>query len=234
MCIRDRLSSKPHILYDYFKQRFAQVTNPPIDPLREKLVMSLEMHLGERCTPFEIKDTKPFVHLQSPILNEEELISIKKSELKSQTISSLFEIEEGVQGLENQLQAICKQSELSIKEGCSVIIISDKGINPKKTFIPPLLAVGAIHHYLLKKEIRLKASLIIETGQCWSTHHLACLIGYGVSAVCPWLTFEAGRHWLKHPKTQKLIDSKKINPLSIINVQENIKKALEDLSLIHI
>ena len=70
------LSSKPHILYDYFKQRFAQVTNPPIDPLREKLVMSLEMHLGERCTPFEIQDPKPFVHLQSPILNEEELISI--------------------------------------------------------------------------------------------------------------------------------------------------------------
>ena len=222
------LSSKPHILYDYFKQRFAQVTNPPIDPLREKLVMSLEMHLGERCTPFEIKDAKPFIHLQSPILNEEELISIKKSKIKSQTISSLFDLEEGIQGLENQLKLICKQSELAIKEGCSLIIISDKGINPKKTFIPPLLAVGAIHHYLLKKEIRLKASLIIETGQCWSTHHLACLIGYGASAVCPWLTFEAGRHWLKHPKTQKLIDSKKINPLSIVDVQENIKKALED------
>ena len=177
------LSSKPHILYDYFKQRFAQVTNPPIDPLREKLVMSLEMHLGERCTPFEIKDAKPFIHFQSPILNEEELILIKKSKIKSQTISSLFDLEEGIQGLENQLKAICKQSELSIREGCSLIIISDKGINPKKTFIPPLLAVGAIHHYLLKKEIRLKASLIIETGQCSSTHHLACLIGYGASAV---------------------------------------------------
>ena len=176
----------------------------------------------------QIKDAKPFIHLQSPILNEEELISIKKSKIKSQTISSLFDLEEGIQGLENQLKLICKQSELSIKNGCSLIIISDKGINPKKTFIPPLLAVGAIHHYLLKKEIRLKASLIIETGQCWSTHHLACLIGYGASAVCPWLTFEAGRHWLKHPKTQKLIDSKKINPLSINDVQENIKKALED------
>ena len=92
------LSSKPHILYDYFKQRFAQVTNPPIDPLREKLVMSLEMHLGERCTPFAIKDAKPFVHLKSPILNEEELISIKKSNIKSQTISSLFDLEEGIQG----------------------------------------------------------------------------------------------------------------------------------------
>ena len=97
----------------------------------------------------------------------------------------MFDIEEGVQGLENQLKAICKQSEFSIKEGCS---------------------------------------LIIETGQCWSTHHLACLIGYGASAVCPWLTLEAGRHWLKHPKTQKLIDSKKINPLSIIVFKKILKK----------
>ena len=222
------LSSKPHILYDYFKQRFAQVTNPPIDPLREKLVMSLEMHLGERCSPFEIKDSKPFIHLNSPILNEEELISIKNTKIKSQTISTLFEIEEGIKGFENKLNNICKQSEKAVKDGCSLIIISDKGVNPIKSFIPPLLAVGAIHHYLLKKEIRLKASLIVETGQCWSTHHIACLIGFGVSAVCPWLTFESGRHWIRHPKTQKLIENKKIDPFSIDQVQQNIKKALED------
>ncbi len=222
------LSSKPHVLYDYFKQRFAQVTNPPIDPLREKLVMSLEMHLGERCSPFETKNIKPFIHLKSPIINEQELISLKESEIKSKTISSLFDIEKGTKGFEKQLEEICKLSELAINDGCSLIIISDKGVNSKKSFIPPLLAVGAIHHYLLKKEIRLKASLIIETGQCWSTHHLACLIGYGVSAICPWLTLESGRHWLAHPKTQKLIASKKINSLSVEEVQENIKKALED------
>ena len=222
------LSSKPHILYDYFKQRFAQVTNPPIDPLREKLVMSLEMHLGERCSPFESNDIKPFIHLKSPIINEQELISLKESEIKSKTISSLFDIELGIKGFEAKLDDICKVSEKAIKEGCSLIIISDRGVSSKQSFIPPLLAVGAIHHYLLKKEIRLKASLIIETGQCWSTHHLACLIGYGVSAVCPWLTLESGRHWLQHPKTQKLIATKKINPLSIDDVQKNIKKALED------
>ena len=222
------LSSKPHILYDYFKQRFAQVTNPPIDPLREKLVMSLEMHLGERCSPFEIQDFKPFIHLQSPILNEEELTSIQNTKIKSQTIRTLFEIEEGIKGFKSKLDDICKQSEKAVNDGCSLIIISDRGVNPTKSFIPPLLAVGAIHHYLLKKEIRLKASLIVETGQCWSTHHLACLIGYGVSAVCPWLTFESGRHWLRHPKTKKLIDSKKLDPLSIDQVQKNIKTALED------
>ena len=164
------LSSKSHILYDYFKQRFAQVTNPPIDPLREKLVMSLEMHLGERCSPFKIKDANPFIHLKSPILNEEELISIQESKLKSQTISTLFEIKEGIKGFEGKINDICKQSEKAVKDGCSLIIISDKGLSSTKSFIPPLLAVGAIHHYLLKQKIRLKASLIIETGQCWSTH----------------------------------------------------------------
>ncbi|WP_288262824.1 glutamate synthase large subunit [uncultured Prochlorococcus sp.] len=222
------LSSKPHILYDYFKQRFAQVTNPPIDPLREKLVMSLEMHLGERCSPFEVKDAKPFIHLKSPILNEQELIYIKKTKIKSQIISTLYEIKGGINGFEDKLNDICEQSEKAVNNGCSLIIISDKGVSSTKSFIPPLLAVGAIHHYLLKKEIRLKASLIIETGQCWSTHHLACLIGYGVSAVCPWLIFESGRHWLKHPKTQKLIESKKIDSFSTDLVQRNIKKALED------
>jgi len=140
----------------------------------------------------------------------------------------LYEIDRGIKGFEAKLNDICEQSEKAVNNGCALIIISDKGVSSTKSFIPPLLAVGAIHHYLLKKETRLKASLIIETGQCWSTHHLACLIGYGVSAVCPWLIFESGRHWLKHPKTQKLIESKKIDSLSKEKVQTNIKKALED------
>merc|ERR1711970_383715 len=112
------LSSKPHILYDYFKQRFAQVTNPPIDPLREKLVMSLEMHLGERCTPFETDNIKPFIHLKSPIINEQELIALKESALKSVNISSLFNIEEGIQGFEKKLEDICQLSAKAIHEGC--------------------------------------------------------------------------------------------------------------------
>ena len=222
------LSSKPHILYDYFKQRFAQVTNPPIDPLREKLVMSLEMHLGERCSPFEMTNLKPFIHLNSPIINQNQLEGIKNSEIKSQIISTLFDLEQGVYGLERRLNEICIESEKAIQNQCSILIISDQGVNAKKTFIPPLLAVGAIHHYLLKQKIRLKASLVIETGQCWSTHHLACLIGYGASAICPWLIFESGRQWINHPKTKKLFDSGKLEIISTEQVQKNIKKALED------
>ena len=222
------LSSKPHILYDYFKQRFAQVTNPPIDPLREKLVMSLEMHLGERCSPFTLNGIKPCIHVNSPIINERELMQIKNEKINSYTISTLFDIENGIESMEERLNEICIESEKAIKNNYSILIISDKGITPKKTFIPPLLAVGAIHHYLLKKEIRLKASLVVETGQCWSTHHLACLIGYGASAICPWLIFESSRHWIIHPKTRKLIDGGKLENLSAKDVQKNIKKALED------
>ncbi len=222
------LSSKPHILFDYFKQRFAQVTNPPIDPLREKLVMSLEMHLGERSSAFNFDNIKPCIHLNSPIINERELEEIKNKGINCHTISSLFNIEDGIQSLEKRLNEICIESENAIQNNCSILIISDKGITPKKTFIPPLLAVGAIHHYLLKKEIRLKASLVLETGQCWSTHHLACLIGYGASAICPWLIFESSRHWLNHPKTVKLINGGKLKKFSATNVQKNIKKALED------
>ena len=222
------LSSKPHILYDYFKQRFAQVTNPPIDPLREKLVMSLEMHLGERGSPFSFKNIKPCIHLNSPIINEQELLEIENTSIKSHKISTLFNIEDGIESLEKRLEEICIESEKAINNNCSILIISDKGITPKRTFIPPLLAVGAIHHYLLKKQIRLKASLVVETGQCWSTHHLACLIGYGASAICPWLIFESSRHWLNHPKTKKRIDGGKLEDFTSKDVQKNIKKALED------
>tara|TARA_Y100001968_G_scaffold116045_1_gene105401 strand:- start:3303 stop:7892 length:4590 start_codon:yes stop_codon:yes gene_type:complete len=223
------LSDKPHLLYDYFKQRFAQVTNPPIDPLREKLVMSLEMHLGERCSPLLIQETdKSIIHLDSPILNEAELIELTRYSLKTKTISTLTEISNGVDGLQKALETLCQKAESLIRDGIEILILSDRGINAKTTYIPPLLAVGAVHHHLLNKELRLNASLIVDTAQCWSTHHFACLVGYGASAVCPWLTWETTRHWWQLPKTQKLIQDEKLPNLCIGQAQANLKKALED------
>ncbi len=223
------LSNKAHILYDYFKQRFAQVTNPPIDPLREKLVMSLEMHLGKRGSPLNPKpDAFSVIHLQSPILNENELIELTQTALPTKTLSTLFDIDQGVGGLENRLHDLCNEAEAVVREGVRIIILSDKGMGPNKTYIPPLLAVGAVHHHLLNQRLRLDASIIIETAQCWSTHHVACLIGYGASAICPWLAWESTRHWLQHPKTQKLIESKKLPNLNNKTAQQNLKKALED------
>ncbi len=223
------LSDKPHLLYDYFKQRFAQVTNPPIDPLREKLVMSLEMHLGKRRSPLRPEPSAASViHIKSPILNEASLESISKQGISTKTIKTLVSLKNGPEELKKQISQVCNDAEQAVLNGSQILVLSDKGVDANLTYIPPLLAVGSVHHHLLEKGLRLNTSIIIETAQCWSTHHLACLIGYGASAVCPWLTWETTRHWWKHPRTQKLFESGKLNSLSIIDAQLNLQKALED------
>ena len=223
------LSDKPHLLYDYFKQRFAQVTNPPIDPLREKLVMSLEMHLGKRESPLITKEVnESIIHINTPIINEAELTEFTKQGLRTHSLSTLFEISAGINGLGAHLQRLCQDAEVLVRNGVEILILSDRGVNSTHTYIPPLLATGAVHHHLLSKGLRLNASLVIETAQCWSTHHFACLIGYGASAICPWLTWETTRHWWNLPKTQKLFETGKVPQLSIGEAQANLKKALED------
>ena len=228
------LSDKPHLLYDYFKQRFAQVTNPPIDPLREKLVMSLEMHLGRRGSPLRPEAASAAVlHLASPILNEAELAAVSQQGLLTTTLSTLMAVTDGPGGLEVAVQRLRSAAEAAVRAGSQILVLSDRGgeaggINATTATIPPLLAVGAVHHHLLNLGLRLQASLVVETAQCWSTHHLACLIGYGASAVCPWLTWETSRHWLAHPRVQKLIETGKLPALSPDQVQANVRKALED------
>uniref|UniRef100_UPI00404B3C37 glutamate synthase large subunit n=1 Tax=Cyanobium sp. TaxID=2164130 RepID=UPI00404B3C37 len=228
------LSDKPHLLYDYFKQRFAQVTNPPIDPLREKLVMSLEMHLGKRGSPLHPEAASAAVlHLASPILNEAELAAVSQQGLLTTTLSTLMAVTDGPGGLEVAVQRLRSAAEAAVRAGSQILVLSDRGgeaggINATTATIPPLLAVGAVHHHLLNLGLRLQASLVVETAQCWSTHHLACLIGYGASAVCPWLTWETSRHWLAHPRVQKLIETGKLPALSPDQVQANVRKALED------
>ena len=231
------LSDKPHLLYDYFKQRFAQVTNPPIDPLREKLVMSLEMHLGRRGSALRPEPASAaVVHVASPILNEAELAALSAQGLASQTLSTLFSVLDGPQSLDDALARLRGQAEAAVRSGAQILVLSDRlgldgqrgGINATNAAIPALLAVGAVHHHLLNLGLRLQASLVVETAQCWSTHHLACLIGYGASAVCPWLTWETTRHWLAQAKTQSLIERGKLPALSPDQAQANVKKALED------
>jgi len=223
------LSNKPHLLYDYFKQRFAQVTNPPIDPLREKLVMSLEMHLGKRGSPLKPEaEAAAVLHLSSPVLNEAELASLANQGLPCCCISTLMPISPGPVALEQALKRLQFDAEQAVKGGNQILILSDRGIDASTSYIPPLLAVGAVHHHLLKLGLRLQTSLVLDTAQCWTTHHLACLIGYGASAVCPWLTWETSRHWLAQARVQKLIETGKLPALSIDKVQANVRKSLED------
>jgi glutamate synthase (ferredoxin) len=231
------LSGKPHLLYDYFKQRFAQVTNPPIDPLREKLVMSLEMHLGRRGSALRPEPASASVlHLDTPVLNEAELASLGSHHIPLSTLSTLFPVADGPGGLEAAVGRLRDAAEAAVRGGSQILVLSDRrgpggesaGIGAGTTYIPPLLAVGAVHHHLLALGLRLHCSLVVDTAQCWTTHHLACLIGYGASAVCPWLTWETTRHWLAHPRTQKLIETGKLSPLDADQAQANVRKALED------
>jgi glutamate synthase (ferredoxin) len=231
------LSSKPHLLYDYFKQRFAQVTNPPIDPLREKLVMSLEMHLGSRGSPLRPDPSGAAVlHLDTPVLNDSELAALADQGLPSARISTLVPVACGPAGLEQAVLRLQSEAEAAVRDGHQILVLSDRigldgrtgGIDATTTYVPPLLAVGAVHHHLLRLGLRLRASLVVDTAQCWSTHHLACLIGFGASAVCPWLTWETTRHWLAQPRIQKLIETGKLPPLDGQQAQANVRRALED------
>jgi len=226
------LSSKPHLLYDYFKQRFAQVTNPPIDPLREKLVMSLEMHLGQRGSALRPEPSGAAVlHLSSPVLNEAELAALGQHGLPQATLGTLLPVAEGPAGLKSALALLQQQAEAAVRAGTCILVLSDRvegGINASTTYIPPLLAVGTVHQHLLRLGLRLQCSLVVDTAQCWSTHHLACLIGFGASAVCPWLAWETTRHWLAHPKTQSLIERGKLPSLTPEAAQANVRRALED------
>jgi glutamate synthase (ferredoxin) len=226
------LSGRPHLLYDYFKQRFAQVTNPPIDPLREKLVMSLEMHLGRRGSALRPDPSGAAVlHLTTPVLNEAELQALGCQSLPITTLSTLLPVLDGPDGLKAAVHRLCFEAEAAVRSGSQIVVLSDRlggGIGTGTTYIPPLLAVGAVHHHLLRLGLRLQSSIVAETAQCWSTHHLACLIGYGASAVCPWLTWETTRHWLEHPKTQSLIERGKLPAISPDQAQANVRRALED------
>lgn len=231
------LSERPHLLYDYFKQRFAQVTNPPIDPLREKLVMSLTMQLGERGNLLEAKpEYAGLLMLESPILDDTDLAEVRQSGLDTANLSTLFAIANGPEGLRRAVAELCQKAAEAVRSGKKILVLSDRldpsgnftPLSTEYSYIPPLLAVGAVHHHLIRQGLRMKASLIADTAQAWSTHHFACLIGYGASAVCPYLALETVRQWWSDSRTKALMERGKIKAASLSAVQANFRKAIED------
>jgi len=231
------LSSQPHLLYDYFKQRFAQVTNPPIDPLREKLVMSLVTRLGARGNLLvESPEDARLLQLNSPIINEAELGEILKAPFGTVRLSTQFAIDQGPSGLEVAVKRLCEQAAAAVQAGSAILVLSDRHngagelqmVAADTSYIPPLLAVGAVHHHLIAQGIRRRVSLVVETAQCWSTHHFACLIGYGAGAVCPYLTWETIRQWWHSDRTQNLMAKGKLASIDLQTAQANYRKAIEE------
>ncbi|KAI3667231.1 hypothetical protein L6452_42280 [Arctium lappa] len=225
------LSQKSHMLYDYFKQRFAQVTNPAIDPLREGLVMSLEVNLGKRGNILEVgPENASQVTLSSPVLNESELEALfKDPHLKPQIIPTFFDIRKGLDGsLEKTLAKLCEAADEAVRNGCQLLVLSDRSdeLEPTRPAVPILLAVGAVHQHLIQNGLRMSASIVADTAQCFSTHHFACLIGYGASAVCPYLALETCRQWRLSKKTLNLMRNGKMQMVSIEKAQNNFRKAV--------
>ena len=188
------LSDQPQPLFHYFKQLFAQVTNPPIDPIREEMVMSLTSYIG---TERNILDETPqhchTLKLPHPILTNrdlEKLRRVSQGDFLATTLPTLFAVEEGAKGLERALTQLCRRASLAIQSGYTLLILSDRGLDPDYAPIPSLLALAAVHNHLVREESRTQVALIIESGEPREVMHFALLIGYGASAVNPYLALE--------------------------------------------
>ncbi len=188
------LSDKSKLLYDYFKQLFAQVTNPPIDCIREELITSAETTIGsERNLLKPTPESCHLIELKSPILTNEELAKLKhvgEGAFKSVTIPTLFDPKLGASGLEKAMEEICAQADRSIGNGVNIIVLSDRGVNKENAAIPALLAVAGLHHHLIREGKRTRVGLVLESGEPREVHHFALLIGYGCGAINPYLAFE--------------------------------------------
>ncbi|OWK34818.1 Glutamate synthase [NADPH] large chain [Fimbriiglobus ruber] len=188
------LSDRCQLLYNYFKQLFAQVTNPPIDPIREKIVMTTETLLGcETNLLGETPEHARLLRLDSPTLADGDLDRIRALDrpgLKSATVSTLFDRAAGPAGLDATLDRICVETEAAVKAGASIVILSDRGVDAGHVAVPALLATGAVHYHLIRSGLRTRCGLVIETGEAREIHHFALLIGYGAAAINPYLVFE--------------------------------------------
>ena len=188
------LSDKPQSLFSYFKQAFAQVSNPPLDAIREKLVTQFAVPAGRRLNIFE---TTPLhcrtLRIDHPILRNDDLAKIKASDkpgVKAKTISTCFKAATGSTGLNDALKRIRDEASQAIEDGYTLLILSDRGVNQDNAYIPSLLATGAVHHHLIRERNRAQADIIIESGEPREVHHFATLFGYGASAINPYLAFE--------------------------------------------
>ena len=216
------LSEKPRLLYDYFKQIFAQVSNPPVDAIREELVMSLTSRLGPQRNILEPgPEHARMLKLDHPILNNEQLAQLKELDINdfySSTLSILFDVEKGVGGLASALSQLCRQAENAVISGSSFIVLSDRGTGKEQVPIPALLAVAAVHHHLILKRKRYKTGIIVETGEAREIAHFCLLISYGAGAINPYLAFET---------FEQMINQKALPPeLTLDKANENYLKAI--------
>ncbi|MHC4870639.1 MAG: glutamate synthase large subunit [Planctomycetota bacterium] len=217
------LSDKPVLLYNYFKQLFAQVTNPPIDPIREELVMSLTTYIGRQGDLLsESPEHVRMLKLATPILTNDDLSRIRNAgldEFRNKTLDMTFSVSKGEAGLSEAIENLCLEAEKYSREGCTIIILSDRDIGPGRAAIPALLAVAAVNLHLTETGFRTQMSILLESGEPRQVMHYALLLGYGVSAINPYLAMET----IADMRNRELISS----DISIQDALEHYIKAVE-------
>src|SRR3954453_2295639 len=231
------LSDKSKLLYPYFKQTFAQVTNPPIDPVREELVMSLVSFIGPRPNLFDVEtDAKKRKRLEvrQPILTNEDLEKIRsiahvEEQFDTKTLDITYAAEHGAAGMKDALGHLCERAETAVKGGYNIIILSDRRAGPDRIPIPALLATAAVHHHLIRKGLRTAVGLVVETGEAREVHHFACLAGYGAEAINPYLAFET-LVAMKEEMPEKLSD-KEIVKRYIKSIDKGILKVMSKMGI---
>ncbi len=210
------LSDKPRMIYDYFKQLFAQVTNPAIDSIREEVVMSLECYIGPEGNLLDTTEQHAHrLRVPHPILTNEELAALKHLDhrgWKTKTIDITYDKVDGVSGLARRLNSICAEASQAIKEGFSLVILSDRNISASRIPVSALLATGAVHHHLVANQERTRISIVLETGEAREVHQHCLLIGYGADAINPYLAFES----LFQAQRDGMLEAKKYDDSAIV------------------
>jgi glutamate synthase (NADPH/NADH) large chain/glutamate synthase (ferredoxin) len=243
------LSLQPRLLYTYFKQLFAQVTNPPIDPIREKLVMSLNGNIGWRRNLLgETAEHARLIRVETPVLFSHELETLKnlaEHDHPSVTLDCTWPAGEGEAGLEQAIDRLCAEAAEAVKGGARILILSDRAVDHARVSAPMLLVTGAIHHHLIRAGLRMRASMVCETGEARDTHQLACLMGFGAAAICPYVLYDtapeliealqaearkdvtkAGADEAKLAKAQVVL--REAEAITYEKALKNLRKALED------
>ena len=228
------VSDRPQVLFNYFRQQFAQVTNPAIDPIREELVMSLTEYIGRVGSGILTPDESncKMVRLPQPVLTNADLdilCNIRYKGFKTTKLPILFEVAKGESGLRSAIEALCKKAEESVDDGVNYIILSDRDISPTHAAIPSLLAVSAVHHYLISVGKRVQTALIVESGEMREVMHAALLLGYGASAICPYMTFAILDDMVRKHKIQEEYNTAEKNYIKAVD--KGLKKIMSKMGI---
>ncbi len=231
------LSDRPQLLYNYFKQLFAQVTNPPVDCIREDCIMSMTTTIGREYNLLHpTAQNARQIGLKSPILLNHELDKLRQLEattrgrFKSVTLPILYNPKEGATGLERELLALCRQASSAIATGTEYIILSDRAIGPNYAPIPALLAIAGVHHHLIREGTRTQVSLVLESGEPREVHHFALLIGYGAGAINPYLAFETLEDMVRQGHITKA-DAKKAIQNYVKSIDKGVMKVMSKMGI---